>query len=151
MSTAIDQKGIDIAYQEAKAGYDEGGIPIGSCILDNQGNVVGRGHNLRVQKGSAVLHGEMSALENAGRLPGKAYKDVTLYSTLSPCHMCTGAILLYSIKRVVVGENVNFQGPEELLRSKGVEVINVNDERCKDIMATFIREKPTEWNEDIGK
>lgn len=112
---------------------------------------MGKGHNERIQKGSAILHGEMSALEDAGRLPGKAYKDCTIYTTLSPCNMCTGAILLYGIKRVVMGENVNFQGAEDLLRANGVEVINLDDNDCKEIMSKFIKERPTDWNEDIGE
>lgn len=105
---------------------------------------------MRFQKDSAILHGEMSALENAGRLNGKAYKNCTMYTTLSPCNMCSGACLLYGIKRVVLGENVNFQGAEELLRSQGVEVINMDNQDCKDLMAKFIKERPEDWFEDIG-
>ncbi|KAG4407971.1 Cytosine deaminase [Candida tropicalis] len=146
-----DKKGLQIALEQAQKGYSEGGIPIGSCIISSDGKVLGKGHNERIQKGSAILHGEMSALEDAGRLPGKAYKDCTIYTTLSPCNMCTGAILLYGIKRVVMGENVNFQGAEDLLRANGVEVINLDDNDCKEIMSKFIKERPTDWNEDIGE
>ncbi|GMM38871.1 cytosine deaminase [Saccharomycopsis crataegensis] len=145
-----DELGMQIAYEEAMKGYEEGGIPIGSCLVDENNKVLGRGHNLRIQKGSAVFHGETSALENAGRLPGSVYKKCTLYSTLSPCHMCTGAALLYGVGRVVFGENDNFLGAEDLLKEKGVELINVQDQRCKDIMAKFIKERPTDWYEDIG-
>jgi cytosine/creatinine deaminase len=137
------------AVAEAEAGLAEGGIPIGS-VLVHGGKVIGRGHNRRVQKGSAVLHGEMDALENAGRLPARVYAESTLYTTLSPCPMCSGAILLYKIPRVVVGENRTFLGDEELLRSRGVEVEVVQDPRCVELMTRFIRERPDLWNEDIG-
>ncbi|RCK58097.1 Cytosine deaminase [Candida viswanathii] len=146
-----DKKGLLIALEQAKQSYSQGGIPIGSCIISPDGKVLGRGHNERIQKGSAILHGEMSALEDAGRLPGKTYKNCTIYTTLSPCNMCTGAILLYGIKRVVMGENVNFQGAEALLKANGVEVINMDDEGCKEIMSKFIKERSTDWNEDIGE
>ncbi|RLV96552.1 Cytosine deaminase [Spathaspora sp. JA1] len=149
--TIDDKKGLQIALEEAKKGYAEGGIPIGAALISSDGTVVGQGHNLRIQKGSAILHGETSALENAGRLPAKVYRDCTMYTTLSPCHMCTGAVLLYGIKRVVLGENENFVGAEELLKSKGVEVVNMNDDECKAIMKKFIDERPEDWNEDIGE
>lgn len=137
------------AIAEAEAGLAEGGIPIGS-VLVHQGQVIGRGHNRRVQKGSAVLHGEMDALENAGRLPAAVYTQSVLYTTLSPCAMCSGGILLYRIPRVVVGENVTFMGEEELLRSRGVIVDVLQDARCIEMMRQFIRERPALWNEDIG-
>jgi len=140
---------IDAAIAEARAGLAEGGIPIGS-VLVHEGRIIGRGHNRRVQRGSAVLHAEMDALENAGRLPAAVYTRSVLYTTLSPCAMCTGAILLYRIPRVVVGENVTFRGDEDLLRSRGVEVTVLQDERCIEMMRRFIREQPVLWNEDIG-
>ncbi|MCB0547616.1 MAG: nucleoside deaminase [Phaeodactylibacter sp.] len=137
------------ALEEARKGYAEGGIPIGS-VLVHKGKIIGRGHNRRVQKGSPILHGEMDALENAGRLPASVYRECVLYTTLSPCPMCTGAILLYEIPRVVIGENRTFMGEEELLRSKGVEVVAVNSAECYELMGQFIREQPGLWNEDIG-
>ena len=140
---------IDAAIAEARAGLAEGGIPIGS-VLVHEGRIIGRGHNRRVQRGSAVLHAEMDALENAGRLPAAVYTRSVLYTTLSPCAMCTGAILLYRIPRVVVGENVTFRGDEDLLRSRGVEVTVLQDVRCIEMMRRFIREQPLLWNEDIG-
>ena len=140
---------IDAAIAEARAGLAEGGIPIGS-VLVHEGRIIGRGHNRRVQRGSAVLHAEMDALENAGRLPAAVYTRSVLYTTLSPCAMCTGAILLYRIPRVVVGENVTFCGEEDLLRSRGVEVTVLQDGRCIEMMRRFIREQPLLWNEDIG-
>lgn len=118
--------------------------------MSKDGEVLGRGHNQRIQKGSAVLHGEMDALENAGRLPGAAYKGATMYTTLSPCDMCTGACLMYGISRVVMGENKTFKGGEDYLRSRGVEVINLDNKECYELMQTFIDEKPRQWNEDIG-
>ena len=138
------------AVAEAEAGLAEGGIPIGA-VLVHEGKVIGRGHNRRVQKGSAVLHGEMDALENAGRLPAAVYAASVLYTTLSPCPMCSGAILLYKIPRVVVGENQTFMGEEELLRGRGVVVEVAQDPRCVDLMARFIRDHPGVWNEDIGE
>lgn len=137
------------AIAEAELGLAEGGIPIGA-VLVHQGRILGRGHNRRVQKGSAILHGEMDALENAGRLPAKVYRDCTLYTTLSPCPMCSGAILLYGIPRVVIGENRTFLGEEELLRSRGVRLTVLQDPRCQELMAQFIQAKPQLWNEDIG-
>jgi len=137
------------AVREAEAGLKEGGIPIGS-VLTYRGTILGRGHNRRVQKGSVVLHGEMDALENAGRQTAAVYRECTIYTTLSPCAMCAGAILLYGIPRVIVGENRTFRGEEDLLRSRGVEVINFEDPACISMMETFIRENPVLWNEDIG-
>lgn len=140
---------MQAAIDEAQAGFDEGGIPIGS-VLVHQGRIIGRGHNRRVQAGSAVLHGEMNALENAGRQPAQVYRESTLYTTLSPCSMCTGAILLYGIPKVIVGENRTFMGEEELLRSRGVTVEVVDDDACRALMSAFIERDPTLWNEDIG-
>jgi len=137
------------AIAAAEAGQAEGGIPIGS-VLVYQGRIIGRGHNRRVQRKSAILHGEMDALENAGRLPASVYTQSMLYTTLSPCAMCSGAILLYRIPRVIIGENVTFLGEEELLRSRGVELEVVQDSRCIELMRRFIRENPALWNEDIG-
>lgn len=138
------------AIGEARQGLAEGGIPIGSVLVHN-GKILGRGHNQRVQKGSAILHGEMDALENAGRQPAAVYRESVLYTTLSPCVMCSGAILLYGIPRVVIGENSTFMGEEALLRSRGVQVEVVQDRECIDLMAAFIKERPELWNEDIGK
>jgi len=137
------------ALDEAETGLAEGGIPIGSVIV-HEGRIIGRGHNRRVQRGSAILHGEMDALENAGRQPAAVYRRSVLYTTLSPCAMCSGAILLYGIPRVVIGENRTFQGEEELLRSRGVQVDVLQDDRCIRLMEEFIRTKPELWNEDIG-
>lgn len=138
------------AIEEAKRGRDEGGIPIGSVIVID-GQIVGRGHNQRVQKGSAVLHAEMDCLENAGRLSASDYRRATLYSTLSPCDMCSGTVLLYGIPRVVIGENRTFRGPEDYVRSRGVELVIVDDVTCRQLMEVFIREHPELWNEDIGR
>jgi cytosine/creatinine deaminase len=137
------------ALNEAKKGLEEGGIPIGSVIV-HDGKILGRGHNKRVQKGSVVLHGEMDAFENAGRQSASVYQNSTLYTTLSPCPMCTGAILLYGIPRVVIGDNKNFLGSEKLLSENGVEVIVVNDPECIQMMADFIKNNSALWNEDIG-
>jgi cytosine deaminase len=141
---------LDAAIEEARKGLAEGGIPIGS-VLVHDGKIIGRGHNRRVQKGSPILHGEMDALENAGRYPAKVYQASTIYTTLSPCSMCSGAIALYGIPRVVVGENVTFMGEEEWLRGKGVSIEVVNDERCVELMRNFIATHPKLWNEDIGE
>ncbi|CCC67667.1 hypothetical protein NCAS_0A11090 [Naumovozyma castellii] len=148
-----DKLGMDIAFEEAANGYAEGGVPIGGCLINNKdGKVLGRGHNMRFQKGSPTLHGEISTLENCGRLEGKVYKDTTLYTTLSPCDMCTGAILMYGIPRVVIGESVNFKSPgEAYLASRNVQVVQMDDERCKTIMKKFIDERPQDWFEDIGE
>jgi cytosine deaminase len=140
---------LQAAIEEAEAGLAEGGIPIGSVIVHHE-KIIGRGHNRRVQKGSAILHGEMDALENAGRQPAGIYHQCVLYTTLSPCPMCSGTILLYGIPRVIVGENQTFMGEEELLRSRGVTVEVMQDARCIEMMRRFIREKPELWNEDIG-
>ena len=140
---------LQAAIDEARQGLAEGGIPIGS-VLVHQGKIIGRGHNRRVQQGSAILHGEMDALENAGRLPASVYKESVLYTTLSPCPMCTGAILLYGIPKVIVGENRTFMGDEELLRTRGVTVDVVQDPTCIALMQDFIAAKPELWNEDIG-
>ena len=140
---------LQAAIEEARKGLAEGGIPIGSVIVHN-GKIIGRGHNRRVQKGSAILHGEMDALENAGRLPASVYKESVLYTTLSPCPMCTGAILLYGIPRVVVGENHTFMGEEDLLRSRGVMIEVLQDPTCIALMKDFIAAKPELWDEDIG-
>lgn len=141
---------LNAAIEEAEAGVREGGIPIGS-VLVHRAEIIGRGHNRRVQRGSSVLHGEMDALENAGRLSAAVYRQSVIYTTLSPCSMCSGAILLYGIPRVVIGENRTFLGEEELLRSRGVEIVVVDDPRCRQMMETFIREHPQLWNEDIGE
>jgi creatinine deaminase len=137
------------AIREAEQGVQEGGIPIGSVLVID-GKVVARGHNRRVQRGSAVLHAEMDCLENAGRLTAADYARSTLYSTLSPCDMCSGAVLLYKIPKVIVGENRTFQGPEAYVRSRGVDVTVVDNAACVKLMEDFIRDKPSLWNEDIG-
>jgi len=138
------------AVKEARLGQKNGGIPIGSVLVKNN-RVIGRGHNRRVQEDSVILHAEMSCLENAGKLKASNYKHCTLYSTLSPCDMCSGAILLYNIPRVVIGENENFRGPEEYLEKNGVDLVNLNLEECKTILGNFINENPVLWYEDIGK
>ncbi|MCB1754281.1 MAG: nucleoside deaminase [Gammaproteobacteria bacterium] len=140
---------LQAAIDEARKGLAEGGIPIGS-VLVLDGKIIGRGHNQRVQKGSCVLHAEMDCLENAGRLSAADYQRAVIYSTLSPCDMCSGAILLYGIPKVVIGDNQNFQGPEDYVRGKGVELDIVNDQSCIAMMADFIRDQPHLWNEDIG-
>ncbi|MHB8905608.1 MAG: nucleoside deaminase [Melioribacteraceae bacterium] len=140
---------MQAAIEEARNGLNEGGIPIGSVIVHN-GKIIGRGHNCRVQKGSAILHGEMDALENAGRQPASVYKESVLYTTLSPCPMCSGAIILYGIPKVIIGENKTFWGEEEHLKSRGVNVEVLQDETCINMMTKFIEEKPILWNEDIG-
>ena len=137
------------AINQAKIGLLEGGIPIGSVIV-YENKILGAGHNKRVQEGSVVLHGEMDALENAGRQKAAVYEKSTLYTTLSPCPMCTGTIILYGISKVVIGENKTFMGEEDLLRSKGIEVVVLNDDECITMMAKFINENPQLWNEDIG-
>jgi cytosine/creatinine deaminase len=148
MLTDQDKQLLRIAYEEAKAGFDEGGCPIGSVLARN-GKLLARGRNQRVQQGDPIAHGEMDALRKAGRQ--STYRDTTLYTSLSPCMMCTGTIIQFGIPRVVVGENQNFGGNEEFLRAKGVDVIVVNDADCIDLMARFIREKPALWNEDIAE
>lgn len=144
-----DEIYMQAAIEEAKKSIKTGGIPIGS-VLVHEHKIIGRGHNQRIQKQSAILHGEMDALENAGRLSAKIYQESTLYTTLSPCPMCTGAILLYKIPRVVIGENLSFIGSEDLLRQHGVETKVLQNHDCINMMKTFIAEKPFIWNEDIG-
>jgi cytosine/creatinine deaminase len=141
---------LESAIEEAKKGLCEGGIPIGS-VLVHEGKIIGRGHNQRVQRGSVIHHGEMNCLENAGRQSAEVYRRCTLYTTLSPCPMCTGAILLYGIPRVVIGENVTFRGAEDSLRLAGVEVEVLQDGECIRIMRDFIEKNPELWNEDIGR
>lgn len=140
---------MSAAIEEARLGLQDGGIPIGS-VLVHQGRIIGRGHNQRVQRGSTILHGEMDALENAGRQPASVYRESVLYTTLSPCVMCTGAILLYGIPKVVIGENQTFLGGEALLRDKGVQLRVLQDESCIRLMRDFIAARPELWNEDIG-
>jgi len=141
---------MQAALEEARLGLAEGGIPIGSVLVID-GSIVGRGHNRRVQKGSAILHAEMDCLENAGRLRAGDYRRSVLYSTLSPCEMCSGMALLYKIPRIVIGENQTFQGPEDYLRSRGVDVVILNDGECIRLMRDFIAARPGLWNEDIGE
>ena len=140
---------LDAALEEARLGLAEGGIPIGSVLVID-GRIVGRGHNRRVQRSSAILHAEMDCLENAGRLTARDYQRSVLYSTLSPCDMCSGTALLYKIPRIVIGENRTFQGPEDYVRSRGVQLEIVDDPRCVELMREFIRARPELWNEDIG-
>ena len=140
---------LKAAIHEARLGLEEGGIPIGSVLVHN-GKIIGRGHNQRVQHGSVIHHGEMNCLENAGRLPASVYKECTIYTTLSPCPMCSGAILLYGIPHVIVGENKTFLGAEDYLRSEGVRVDVLQNSECIDIMKSFIQGNPELWNEDIG-
>lgn len=140
---------MQAAYDQALKSYQEGGIPIGS-VLVHQGKIIGRGHNQRVQKSSAILHGEMDALENAGRQPAAVYKECTIYTTLSPCSMCSGTILLYGIPKVVIGENQTFLGAEKWLQENGVQLELINSSECLELMKKFIHEQPTLWNEDIG-
>jgi cytosine/creatinine deaminase len=150
MDKFSDEFFMEEAYKEALKGYNESGIPIGSVLVHN-GKIIGRGHNQRVQKGSVILHGEMDALENAGRQTAKVYRESVIYTTLSPCPMCSGAILLYGIPRVVIGENQTFMGDENHLTSHGVELRLMNHEGCKNLMEKIIQENPVLWNEDIGE
>ena len=143
-------KFLEVAIEEAKKGLEESGIPIGSVLVIDE-EIVGRGHNRRVQNSSAILHAEMDCIENAGRLKASDYKRATLYSTLSPCDMCSGTALLYKIPKIVIGENITFQGSEEYLRSRGVELQILNDNDCIKLMEEFIKAKPELWNEDIGE
>ncbi len=138
------------AIEEARLGLQEGGIPIGS-VLVHKGKIIGRGHNRRVQKGSTILHGEMDALENAGRQPASIYRECTIYTTLSPCPMCSGAIRLYEIPKVIIGENQTFMGDEEVLKAHGVELVLFSDAECIKLMTEFIQTHPELWNEDIGE
>lgn len=140
---------LQAAIEEARLGAAEGGVPIGS-VLVHQGRIIGRGHNRRVQRGSAILHAEMDALENAGRQPARVYRESVLYTTLSPCAMCSGAILLYGIPRIVIGENQTFVGEEALLRSRGVQLDVMQDANCRALMRDFVAAHPELWNEDIG-
>lgn len=149
MDTSID-KNMREAIVEARKGLAEGGIPIGSVLVID-GKIVGRGHNRRVQQGSAILHAEMDCLENAGRLKPEDYRRAILFSTLSPCDMCSGTVLLYKIPKIVIGENTTFQGPEDYMRSRGVKLVILNNEECKQMMRDFIAAKPELWNEDIGE
>lgn len=148
-SAEVKGEFLEAAIAEARLGLSEGGVPIGSVIV-HEGRIIGRGHNRRVQQGSTVLHGEMDAFENAGRQAASVYRECELYTTLSPCPMCSGAILLYGIPKVIVGENQTFLGEEELLRSRGVKVEVLQDDDCVAMMRNFIAEKPELWNEDIG-
>jgi len=150
MKKLTDPDGLAIALEEARKGMESGGIPIGSVLVHGP-KVLGRGHNRRVQDGSVIRHGEMDALEHAGRQPASVYRECTLFTTLSPCAMCSGAILLYGIPRVVVGENRTFLGEERLLQSRGVEVVVLDDPLCRGLMETFIAQNPDLWNEDIGE
>ena len=143
----LDRKFLDVAYEEAQQGLSEGGIPIGSVLVRN-GEIIGRGHNRRVQKGDPILHGEMDAIQNAGRQ--KTYRDVTCYTTLSPCMMCAGTVVQFGVKRVVIGEARNFPGNPDFLRAHGVEVVILDDDGCIELMLRFIREKPELWDEDIA-
>jgi creatinine deaminase len=145
-----DRRWLDVAIAEARAGRDEGGVPIGAALVSD-GALLAGGHNRRVQNRSAIHHGETNALERAGRQPARVYRASTMYTTLSPCDMCSGAILLYGIPRVVIGENATFLGAEDLLRSRGVEVVLADDEECKELMHAFIAAHPQLWNEDIGE
>ena len=148
--TDDDLRFLQVAIDEARTGRAEGGIPIGAALVAD-GVLLGSGHNRRVQMGSAIRHGETDALENAGRLPATTYRRATMYTTLSPCAMCTGAMLLYNIRRVVIGENRTFMGEEDLLRSRGVEVVVVDSAECIAMMEDLIRTEPVLWNEDIGE
>jgi cytosine/creatinine deaminase len=155
MSTDPDQRTIDerflaVAIEQARLGRDEGGVPIGGALVVD-GTVLGAGHNRRVQLGSAIRHGETDAMEAAGRQPAAVYRRATMYTTLSPCDMCTGTILLYGIPRVVMGENETFVGGEDYLRARGVEVVNLDSDECKQLMRDFIRDHPDIWYEDIGE
>ena len=143
------QKFMEEAYEEAQISLQQGGIPIGA-ILVRDDEIIGRGHNKRIQHGSSILHAEMDCLENAGRLRGADYKKCTIYTTLSPCVMCSGAIILYQIPQIVIGENENFKGPEQYIKDNGVELINLNLPTCKEILKNFIENNPELWNEDIG-
>lgn len=144
------KKYMDVAIEEAKKGLAKGGIPIGSVLVIDD-KIVGKGHNQRMQKGSAILHAEMDCIENAGRLTAKEYRKSVLFSTLSPCDMCSGAVLLYGIPTVIVGENKTFQGPEQHVRDRGVNLTILNDPECIDLMEKFVKDNPTLWNEDIGE
>jgi cytosine deaminase len=145
-----DRRWLDVAIGEARSGRDEGGVPIGAALVAD-GVLLAGGHNRRVQEGSSIHHGETNALERAGRQPASVYRSATMYTTLSPCDMCSGAMLLYGIPRVVIGENTTFMGAEDLLRSRGVDVVLADDDDCKELMRAFIAASPQLWNEDIGE
>jgi cytosine deaminase len=151
MSDDSDRRLLDLAVAEARVGLAEGGVPIGAVLIGGDGEILGAGHNRRVQLGSSIRHGETDALENAGRLRAAVYRRSTMITTLSPCDMCTGALLLYDIPRVVIGENRTFMGGEDLLRSRGVEVVVIDDQDCVELMSDFIADRPELWNEDIGE
>ena len=146
-----DHEFLARAIEQARIGRDEGGVPIGGALIADDGTVLAVGHNRRVQQNSAIRHGETDALENGGRLPASVYRHSTMYTTLSPCDMCTGAILLYGIPRVVIGENRTFVGGEDYLRARGVEVVNLDSDECVELMREFIAAHPEIWNEDIGE
>ena len=146
-----DHEFLGLAIAQARIGRDEGGVPIGGALVADDGAVLGVGRNRRIQQGSAIRHGETDALENAGRLPAAVYRRATMYTTLSPCDMCTGAILLYGIPRVVMGENRTFVGGEDYLRARGAEVVNLDSAECLELMNDFIAAHPEIWNEDIGE
>ena len=146
-----DHEFLALAIAQARIGRDEGGVPIGGALIADDGTVLGVGHNRRMQQGSAIRHGETDALENTGRLPAAVYRQATMYTTLSPCDMCAGAILLYGIPRVVMGENRTFVGGEDYLRARGVEVVNLDSSECLELMNDFIAAHPEIWNEDIGE
>jgi len=148
---AEDLEKMGIAIQQARLGFEEGGIPIGGALFSGDGKLLGVGRNKRVQEGSPTKHGEIDCLESIGRLPASVYKDCTIYTTLSPCTMCSGAIVLFGIRRVVMGENTTFVGGEDLLNSRGVEVVNLDSTECKTLMTKFIQAKPEVWNEDVGE
>uniref|UniRef100_A0AC35GXU7 CMP/dCMP-type deaminase domain-containing protein n=1 Tax=Panagrolaimus sp. PS1159 TaxID=55785 RepID=A0AC35GXU7_9BILA len=147
--SSSEAQGFQIALDEAYKGYEEKGIPIGAALVDEDGTILGRGHNMRIQKSSPTLHAEIAALENAGRLSANIYRRCTMYTTLSPCDMCSGACILYGIKKVVIGENSTFVGAEKLLESKGIKTEILNNEECKHLMAKFIKKYPEKWAEDI--
>ncbi|KZS93397.1 cytidine deaminase-like protein [Sistotremastrum niveocremeum HHB9708] len=149
--SSFDVKFISQAVRQAELGAEEGGIPIGAALIKEDGSVISLGRNRRVQWGSAIRHGETDCLENAGRLPPDVYRQSTMFTTLSPCPMCAGAIILYGIKRVVIGENSTFVGGEDILASRGVEVVNLDLPHCKELMQDFIAKKPLDWDEDIGE
>ena len=149
--TNRDHAGLERAIEQARIGRSEGGVPIGAALIADDGTVLGVGRNRRLQSNSAIRHGETDALENAGRLPASVYARSTMYTTLSPCDMCSGAILLYGIPRVVIGENRTFVGAEDHLRARGVEVVNLDSDECVKLMASFIAAHPDLWNEDIGE
>ncbi|KII88696.1 hypothetical protein PLICRDRAFT_176249 [Plicaturopsis crispa FD-325 SS-3] len=151
VASQFDVDGLKHAIAEGRRGMAEGGVPIGAALITKDGKVLGTGRNRRVQSNSAIRHGETDCLENIGRLPASIYRECTMFTTLSPCTMCTGAILLYGIPRVVIGENETFVGGEDILVSRGVEIVNLDNAECKALMTQFIKEKPELWNEDIGE